>query len=111
MKASAAAVVKSLVLEAGVKSLSPFCEYNVSPLAAETTSIHHKPRARSGDLRTAAMGSFSGGSFVGYAGAARVCAATIRAPSRRTMQKRRATDRRRGIAVDCSTGKNGLVLE
>src|ERR1700691_2766822 len=83
MRASAAAVVKSLVLEAGVKSLSPFCEYNVSPLAAETTSIPQKPRARSGALRTAAMRSCSGGAGAANSGAAHRIAMEVRAARER----------------------------
>ena len=46
-------MVKSLVFEAGVKSLSAFWEYNVFAASRrETTSIPQKPRARSGALST-----------------------------------------------------------
>jgi len=43
IRASAAAVVKSFVFEAGVKSLSAFCEYSVLPVARETISIPRIP--------------------------------------------------------------------
>jgi hypothetical protein len=89
-------VVKSLVFEAGVKSLSAFCAYNVSsvvfPGDRETTSIPQKPRARSGSLSTAAIRSAKGLRGAGTGGAA-----SSGATSRRMIRSGRATDCRRGI--------------
>jgi len=53
MSASEAAVVNNLVFEAGVKSLSAFCENRTLPLLSDTISIPQKPRAISGSARTA----------------------------------------------------------
>jgi len=51
MRANAVDVVKSLVFEAGVKSLSLFCTYRTLPVVSETISMPQYPRARSGSAR------------------------------------------------------------
>src|ERR1019366_9835480 len=104
IRASAAAVVKSLVFEAGVKSLSAFCEYNVFPVVmpdvvpdvlsddSETTSIPQKPRARSGALSTSAIRSDNGRTCKDWPGAA-----SRLATSRRSRGTKGLADRRRSV--------------
>ena len=106
-----------LVLEAGVKSLSEFCAYDVSPVASETTSIPQNPCARSGELSRAAIRSCNGlmaadavtsGTLGGAASSGAVKTEAIRSA---TARSRRATDCQRDIAWIVASNKNQFVLE
>jgi len=100
-----AAVVKSFVFEAGVKSLSAFCEYSVLPVARERFRFPES-RARSGALSTPVMRCSSD-----WTGAGGTGAASSGASIAKTKKTKPATESPRDMQWIVTPAKTGLVLE
>jgi len=103
IRASAAAVVKSFVFEAGVKSLSAFCEYSVCRLP-ENDSIPQNPAPVRG-IEYAGNALLQRLDGAGGTGAASSGASIAKTKKTNPQPKARET------CSGCNTAKTGLVLD